>query len=268
VRGESVDFHALASRIRATDDPPPLLSPDGRVLFDPGSHRERMRLARYIAWWAELSDIERARYQAQLAAHESDARMAEERQLQQAATSARQERLVVVERRGVPAKDRERIVDGRLESTPALDAARSFLKDLDKERDKRILVLAGPPGVGKSVAAAWLIAACDRPALFIDQSRLVRRSRYSNEDMRPLEDVTLLAIDDLGSEYLDEKGSFVATLDGLINARYAEELPTVFTTNLASTRFVQRYGERIADRIREVGRFVELKGPSLRGGAR
>lgn len=253
-------FHALIAGIRPIDEPPPTFGPDGVVRFYPQWHAERLkRCGDYRAWWTALNDIERARHLAHLADFERDARATEARKAAEAARIDRERRLEDLKRRGIPSKDRARVIDG-LDDTPALVAARAF----SEVGDKHILVLAGPAGVGKSVAAAWLVSTFLR-SLFIDQSRLVRRSRYSEGDMAPLEDATLLAIDDLGSEYVDGKGSFLATVDGLLNARYAEERPTVITTNLGAARFASRYGERIADRIREVGRFVELRGPSLRG---
>jgi DNA replication protein DnaC len=176
-------------------------------------------------------------------------------------------------RRGVPAKDQDAIARGELDDTPAMQAARELLSF-----SQRILVLSGPKGCGKTTAASWLAAQDVRVRLpgdrddrgvaepmFLDVSKLARLSRYKAEDVEPLEECSLLVIDDLGMEYADEKGSFLATLDGVFNARYAAGLYTVITTNLPAKTFKERYGERIADRIREVGRFVELDGKSLRG---
>ena len=100
---------------------------------------------------------------------------------------------------------------------------------------------------------------------FVDVSRFSRSSRYDDEQMGPLERCSMLAIDDLGMEYADAKGSFLSLLDGLVNARYAASLRTVITTNLGAGAFRERYGERVADRIREVGRYVEIADPSMRG---
>ena len=254
----AADFNALIAGLRCVDDPPPLLGPDGRITFDPRSHAKRLEsTAGYSEWWHRLSEIELRRYQAQHQAHLAEL----EDEAAAAARRARQDRLEELRLSGVPKKDRERIVHGRLDSTPALEAARAFLDS----GATTILILAGPPGSGKTTASSWLVAQQGaRGGLFVDQSRLVRRSRYKDEDMAPLEGAGLLVIDDLGSEFADAKGSFLATLDGLINARYGEQRRTVITTNLASARFVARYGERIADRIREVGRFVELRAAGLR----
>lgn len=239
----------------------------------------------YRAWWEGIDDVERAGHQRSLDTRDriERERAAEKRRREEAEEAADKERarlapLVRMRRRGVPAKDHEAIARGELDGTPAMEAARSLLAG-----DMRVLVLSGPKGCGKTTAAAWLAAQDvtarlpgdredDRRApepMFLDVSKLARLSRYKAEDVEPLESCSLLVIDDLGMEYADEKGSFLATLDGIFNARYAAGLYTVITTNLPAKTFKERYGERIADRIREVGRFVELNGKSLRGrGAR
>lgn len=134
-----------------------------------------------------------------------------------------------------------------------------------------ILVLSGQPGCGKTVAAAhWLMQTIptysgDSVARgFVTAFQLERVSRYDNDAMRELERTRRLAIDDLGTEYLDKNGHFVSFLDGLINVRYSEERDTVIATNLDANEFKQSYGARIADRIRECGRFVSINEPSLR----
>lgn len=191
---------------------------------------------------------------------------------------------------GVPVKDIPAIVADSLGDTSPMRAVRAFLGD----QRARLLVLAGPRGTGKSTAAAWVIAQpCPEPyegpgsmrrvyrggvdrlerepwpfelhARFLDVSRLQRLSKFRDEDMGPVERCSMLAIDDLGMEHLDQAGNFLSVLDGLVNARYAASLRTVITTNLNASTFKGRYGERIADRLREVGRFVECAGESLRG---
>jgi DNA replication protein DnaC len=155
----------------------------------------------------------------------------------------------------VPRKVR-RVLEGELAQTGALAAAESF--------DGEILVLSGPPGCGKTVAAGrWFVQQYDGGGEFITASQLERVGRYG-EELDKLGSVRCLVIDDLGNEYLDQKGSFASLLDGLINERYSNERGTVIATNLSAEEFKQRYGERIADRIRGAGRFVSINEPSLR----
>lgn len=170
--------------------------------------------------------------------------------------------------RGIPRRFAEALVQGEPGDTQALTRSRQFLADTQA----RSLLLSGPPGCGKTFAACWILTQrCpDRasrwqaPARFVSVSKLARIDRYSDEIMQPLERATMLVIDDLGTEYVDTKGSFLATLDGLFDARYAEGLRTVITTNLTAAQFRERYGERICDRIRETGAMCELAETSLR----
>src|SRR5690606_41573051 len=50
----------------------------------------------------------------------------------------------------------------------------------------------------------------------------------------------------------------------LIDDRHEMRRPTVITSNLSPEEFRQRYGERIADRIRQMGLVVLCVGESLR----
>lgn len=177
------------------------------------------------------------------------------------AEAERDRRRASLKARGIPARTLRVLESTPLANTPALQEVRAFLAD----RDLRILVLSGPKGCGKTMASAWAIAGEGREGRFVDVPTLMRIEKYSDEAMRPLEHDPLLVIDDLGAEYADTKGNFLSTLDGLINARYANDVRTIVTTNQSSKTFQERYDERIIDRIREVGRFRELVGPSLRG---
>jgi len=148
------------------------------------------------------------------------------------------------------------------------EASKTALAGLDGTR-----VLSGTRGVGKTVAAVmWLLAGREpseysetREPRFIDGSQLARWPRYDDEAMTTLELARALVIDDLGVEYADQRGSTAATLDALVNARYSRQLPTMITTNLPAVEFKARYGERVADRIRESGSFTEICGKSMRG---
>ncbi len=132
-----------------------------------------------------------------------------------------------------------------------------------KVDDLRFVVLCGGVGCGKTVAAAMALA--DRGAgRFVTAFGLTRLSPYDEGEMDELETTPLLVLDDLGSEYQDAKGFLRAFLDGLVNARYDAGLRTIATTNLKAAEFADRYGARIADRIKQTGCFVELQGKSMR----
>ena len=212
--------------------------------------------AKYQAALGERSPEDEARLEAQHQRHER----------------AEQERQELRRRRkwaqwGIPSKDIAAIADGRLEATKAVAEIEAF------ENERAILlVLSGPVGCGKTTAAGrWLIGARDRgtlitpkPRRFLPIAECARLNRFSDEALIPIEHAKALVLDDLGAEYLDDKGALASLLESIIDARYRHVLPTVITTNLRSAAFKERYGERVADRIRECGEFVELQGGSLR----
>ncbi len=179
------------------------------------------------------------------------------------------------ERVGVPLVHAEEVA-GDLNGTPAREVVMS--------KPRILLALSGPPGTGKTIAACeWLRAFCydsrnydvgavtatfrfDRhPPLFVSSARLARWERYDDERMNVLLKSVRLVVDDIGTEYSDAKGNFMAVFDELVSERAGNKRPTIITTNCDGKAFKERYGERIADRIRESGAFVSLAGPSLRG---
>lgn len=172
---------------------------------------------------------------------------------------------------GIPLMFVEKI-SGELQATQAISEANGT--------GTGVVVLSGLPGCGKSIAAcAWVREPLlsDRAfegigipqlaivsPLFVTSARLARWERYSEGKMDSLLKATRLVVDDVGAEYSDVKGNFLAILDELIADRAANRRPMILTTNLDAAAFKLRYGERIADRIREVGRFVSIDGGSLR----
>ncbi len=76
-----------------------------------------------------------------------------------------------------------------------------------------------------------------------------------------------LAIDDLGTEPAAVKiyGTEKLPLVELLAARYDLKLPTIITTNLGPEGIADRYGERIADRLREIADAIGFEGNSFRG---
>lgn len=144
-------------------------------------------------------------------------------------------------------------------ATPALVAMREW--------DPRLsaVVLAGDPGTGKTVAAAWYALTSPKSAVmrFARASQLARASRFGAEWKAWLA-APALCIDDLGSEYTDAKGSFLADLDELIDAFYSDRRPLIVSTNVPGKDFAERYSARIRDRLHECARWVPLAGKSLR----
>lgn len=168
----------------------------------------------------------------------------------------------------IPAKDLELILsEAMLQQTAPMIALVSFWMTPPRTPAGRIVVLAGSVGCGKSFAATtWLVQHRHRPnfPVFVDGHQMARWPRFHNEHMKTLEAASALVIDDLGAEYDDRGGALVSFVDGVLNTRYRNGRPTVITTNVPQEVFKKRYGDRVADRIRENGAWFWFREPSLR----
>ena len=142
--------------------------------------------------------------------------------------------------------------------------------------------MGGNVGVGKTVAAAYAVAhyparfypdadrwlCLDRtPGLFRKAHDVAVMSQFDAEKWGKLCRAPMLAIDDLGTEPLDEKGWALSAILALIDRRYDDAARTVITSNLRPDAIRSRYGRdggRFFDRLREAAIWVDLAGESLR----
>lgn len=191
-----------------------------------------------------------------------------------------------LKRIGVPAPVLERIRNP--DDTPSMKAARRYFEP----GAPKWLVLVGKASTGKTLAASWLLgqylarhtaweaptAYGQRPelALFTPAFEFTGASDYDPKTRAWLSDIQrcgLLVLDDLGSERLGDVE--LGMVQRLLMSRHAHGLRTVITTNLAwghlpqdgepGSGFCERYGERIVERIREVGRVADAGKVGLRG---
>ncbi|MGE5360281.1 MAG: ATP-binding protein [Bacteroidales bacterium] len=144
------------------------------------------------------------------------------------------------------------------------------------------LFLIGPPGIGKShLAVAALkhaIVSCGARGLFYDVRELLKliRSTYNQqtktaemEVLRPVLEADLLVLDDLGAEKTSEWVE--ETLNLVVNTRYSERRPTIFTSNYeekehtgAGDSLLERVGFRTHSRLYEMCDFLEFDGCDYR----
>lgn len=193
----------------------------------------------------------------------------------------------VMERWGIPPRLGMLISEpDRMAPTPAMAAVSQFLAEYEAGAGGRlwypsatnILVLAGPHGVGKTVAAASMARWASvrsvagygwskgETPLFHHAAELLSMGLYEHdEERRRIKRTPLLVVDDLGAEYMDGKGVWSSFVDWLINCRHEALGLSVITTNLDADHFRDRYGPRVYDRMRHVADWRDLDGPSLRG---
>jgi DNA replication protein DnaC len=146
---------------------------------------------------------------------------------------------------------------GQLDDTIAMKFAQQFMY-----LPRKLLVLAGGVGAGKTTAAAWVALKGQDPRPgFLRISELERRGRYDKKLNEWLKDKTSLVIDDVGAESLDGKGVFRSLMDEVVDIFYSNRRTLVMTTNLRQTRstqgeeeqFFERYGLRVWSRIAQLG---------------
>src|SRR6476469_8499626 len=166
----------------------------------------------------------------------------------------------------------------------AVRRARRFADEFPGgEAAKKGLCLIGPPGIGKThLAVAVLrrvILTRGARGLFYDTRDLLRliRSTYNPlvrsaemDILRPVMDADLLVLDDLGSEKPSEWVE--ETMNLIVNTRYNERRPTIFTTNFEDVpdeagdpnSLKARVGFRIHSRLHEMCEFLEFDGADYR----
>jgi len=95
-----------------------------------------------------------------------------------------------------------------------------------------------------------------------DFDRSASEKHYVESDLTDQRERRILILDDIGAEKATE---FVAeTLYRIINHRYINMLPTIFTSNYNIQELAERIGERSASRIVEMCEIIQLTGGDRR----
>ena len=187
--------------------------------------------------------------------------------------------------------------DARIPQRYARCELSTFEHDMDSQREAyrrasafvdafpvvdRGLLLYGPHGVGKTHLAVGMLKAAIRTrgarGYFFETRELLRlvRDTYNRsvdetemDVLAPVLKADLLVLDDLGAERTSEWVQ--ETLGLVVNTRYNERRPTIFTSNLVDSpdntdprSFIFQLGARTRSRLLEMCDWVEIQGVDVR----
>jgi DNA replication protein DnaC len=150
-----------------------------------------------------------------------------------------------------------------------------YLEDWEENQEAgKGLYFCGGVGTGKTHLAVAVMNELIRkkrtPSLFVTVPELLdnlretynKPGRNLDEWMDAVQNAEFLVLDDLGSERTTEwvrERIFV-----IVNHRYREALPTVFTSNIGPKDLAEQLGERTASRIIAMCDWIALEGDDYR----
>lgn len=138
------------------------------------------------------------------------------------------------------------------------------------------LIIKGPVGTGKTTAAIAIMKEAikhKKSSYFISMISLLdklmsfrdQEERYEFEQR--IHNCPLLVLDDLGGEYIGknkEDSWMLKRIMSIIAERHQRSKSIIITTNLPIKELVERYDQRVIDRIRSTNQIITLLGDSLR----
>ena len=150
-----------------------------------------------------------------------------------------------------------------------IEAIRMYALEISSETEPsgRGLYLWGPNGTGKTHLGVAVARAC-KQAMFVNTCHLfdaLKESYTTKEPCRVFEQARwakLLILDDLGSER--PSGWVQERLYALLNTRWDEMLPTVFTSNYPPKELDSILGARSASRVLGTCLTINIDGPDHR----
>jgi len=174
-----------------------------------------------------------------------------------------------VGRSGVPRRFLDRTFENYLAATPgqrqALEVCRAYADGFEETRRRGGgLMLLGGPGTGKTHLACAILARVIRAGhtgLFLTVSAVLRiirdafsprGQRSETEALALLTAVDLLVLDEVGVA-IGNAATRRAMLFDVLNERYGETRPTILIGNLTAAELEAYLGERIMERLMDLG---------------
>ena len=146
-----------------------------------------------------------------------------------------------------------------------VEICKDFAKNV-KKRDGENLYMYGSAGLGKTYlcsAIAERVMKNGHSVLYYSAFELLRAAPSEMEDLLPLlEEVDLLILDDLGTEYVTEYST--SLIFHIVNSRINNKKKTVISSNLTINDLANTYSVRIASRINGAYTLLPFFGKDLR----
>lgn len=139
--------------------------------------------------------------------------------------------------------------------------------ELFKKNGMGLYIHSGTKGSGKTMLSCCILNEISKRHTgsvkfvnILDFLEMTKKSYDGDESVKALYDASLLVIDDIGVQM--SKDWIDTVLYRLINERYANRLPTIYTSNIPAERL--KMDDRIIDRIESTTYQVELPEESIR----
>lgn len=151
-----------------------------------------------------------------------------------------------------------------------LERAKSFVENFGKENEN--IIMSGDTGLGKthlSLAIANEVLKKGYSVIYDSAINILHKIEMEhfgrdkiNDTLSLVNDVDLLILDDLGTEY--SSPFYVSTVYNIINTRLNMSKSTIISTNLSTEEIKNRYSERVKSRLVTMYIAMQFKGKDVR----